>query len=132
MPPLPTLPTPKWFEPRVTLGNVLSIIAMLGTVATVYTNLKLDAAQASSDIAAIQKQVDPVPGLVTDMAVVKRNQVAQQQDSDKSQDALVTRMDRSDAITNARLDRMTDSINTLAQSVAALTATIRANQAIRQ
>ncbi len=69
------MPRISW-DPKVTLGNVLTIIIMLGTLLGGYLNLKIDAANASGQITAVQKQVEPVDNLIVRMAVVERNQVS--------------------------------------------------------
>ena len=114
MPPLPK--KPAWFEPRVTLGNVLSIVAMLGAVVTVYTNLKVDVSRASQDIAQVQEQVKSLDNdnLPIRMTVLENTIINNKAARDKQSDEVM-----------ARLDRMQDSIISLSNAVAALTATIK-------
>lgn len=119
---MPPLPKPNWFEPRVTLGNILSIIVMLGTVVTIYTNLKLDVARASQDISTVQDQVRQLDNdnLPTRMTVLENTIVQNKASRDKQNDEML-----------ARLDRMQDTIGDLSVAVGSLNATLRAQGTLR-
>lgn len=120
MPPLPK--PPSWFELRVTLGNVLSILVMLGTVVTIYTNLKLDVSKAAQDISQVQDQVRSLDNdnLPTRMTVLESTIIQNKASRDKQNDEML-----------ARLDRMQDSISSLSIAVASLNATLRAQGTLR-
>ncbi len=74
------------WDPKITLGNVLTVIAMLTALLGGYINLKLDVAASSEAIADVQAQVDPVDSLITRMALVERNQVAGREERAKFQE----------------------------------------------
>lgn len=76
---------PAWFDPKITLGNVLTVVAMLGTLMAAYVNLKLDSASAAQAIQEVRVQVEPVDNLITRMAVVERNQVTGRESREEAQ-----------------------------------------------
>lgn len=71
------------WDNKITLGNVLTIGAMLATVIGSYLALKIDVLAAGKDIATLQMQITPVPTIATRLALVESNQTA---DRDRAQD----------------------------------------------
>ena len=103
------------YEGKVTLGNVLTLVAMIGTLLAGYINLKLDVAAQAVRIEAIAEQLEPVDPLETRMAVVERT-------------LTVDRLDR-----EADQARMEDAIKDLArQNVLILQATARLEAKVLQ
>lgn len=67
---------PKFtFDPKITAGNILTIVALILAGFGAWYALKQDVLAASKDIAVLQNQVQPVEVLTTRLAVVERNQV---------------------------------------------------------
>lgn len=71
----------QW-DPKVTLGNVLTAVAMLGTLVAGYINIKSEVQASAARIEVVARQVEPVDALETRMAVVERNQVTGREQMD--------------------------------------------------
>lgn len=63
------------FEPKITAGNILTIVAMILAGFGAWYALKQDVLAATKDIAVLQSQIQPVEDITTRLAVVERNQV---------------------------------------------------------
>ncbi len=112
------MPRIQW-DPKVTLGNVLTVASLLITLVTGYVNLKLDVQASSARIEAVQAQVterdkDSRP---TRMTVLEQTISTSRAARDKQLDQMT-----------AKLDRMEDSIVALSNAVAGLTATLKAQE----
>lgn len=68
------MPRVQW-DPKITLGNVLTMVSMLGVLFAGYVNLKLEVQASTDRITQVAAQVAPVDNLETRMAIVERNQV---------------------------------------------------------
>jgi phage shock protein A len=120
--------TPKWFEPRVTLGNILSLIAMLATVVGGYVALKIDVSDAKQSIAALQQTVQPLPSMETRLTVVESTISTKGAARDKQMADLTARVDLNQNSVDAKLDKLIDGMTVLSNQVAALTAVARAQE----
>lgn len=107
----------KWIEPRFTLGNLASIIATVLLAAMIYYGIigKMDSQAA--DIDQLQEAVAPLPSLSAHVQIIDNTITLNKASRDKQNDDM-----------SARLDRLTDAVNSLAQSNAALNATIKATE----
>jgi len=50
-----TMKRPDWFENKITLGNVLTLIPLIGAVVVAYFDLRTDAASIRSDTALLKQ-----------------------------------------------------------------------------
>jgi hypothetical protein len=110
------------FDPKVTLGNVLTVVALLCTLIGGYINLKVELANASSRIEDVADQVTQLDqdNLPTRLTVLENSIVINRAARDKAQDEVT-----------AKLDRMQDAIVSLSNAVAGLTATLKAQEVRR-
>lgn len=115
------MPRISW-DPKVTLGNVLTVVALLVTLIGGYVNLKVELANAGQQIEAVQDQVEALDrdNLPTRMTVLENQIVTSRAQRDKQLDQMTD-----------KLDRMEASIVALSNAVAGLTATLKATEARR-
>src|SRR5689334_20741511 len=108
------------FDPKVTLGNVLTVASLLITLVTGYVNLKLDVQASAAQIEKVQSQVTELEqdSLPTRLSVLESTISTSRAARDKQLDQMT-----------AKLDRMEDSISALSNAVAGLTATLKAQEA---
>lgn len=67
---------PKFtFDPKITAGNILTIVALILAGFGAWYGLKQDVLAAGQNIAVLQAQIQPVEALTVRLAVVERNQV---------------------------------------------------------
>lgn len=74
------------FDPKITAGNVLTIVALILAGFAAWYGLKQDVLAAGKDIAVLQAQIQPVESLTTRLAVVERNQVTGKEAREAFQD----------------------------------------------
>lgn len=107
----------RWFEPRFTLGNVVSIGTTVVFAAGLYWSIVGSLNTQASEIADLKVTVSQVPALAQHMAVIDTTINLNKAARDRQADDVAS-----------RLDALTVTVNALAQNVAALTATIKASE----
>jgi outer membrane murein-binding lipoprotein Lpp len=118
MPPLPK------YEARVTLGNILTVVSMLGVLIAGYINLKLDVATASQQIQSVQAQVKELTNdKLPDRLTVLENTILIK---GANRDRQIAEMVTTQGELSSKVDRLQDTVSVLAQNVAALNATLTA------
>jgi hypothetical protein len=110
------------FDPKVTLGNVLTVASLLITLVTGYVNLKLDVQASVAQIEQVQAKVTELDkdSLPTRLSVLESTIATSRASRDKQFDQMADKLDRMDA-----------SIVALSNALAGLTATLRAQEARR-
>jgi hypothetical protein len=107
----------RWFEPRFTLGNVISIVTTGMAAAALYYSITGSLNLQASEIDELKATVAQVPSLAQHVAIIDNTINLNKQARDRQSDDV-----------SARLDALTITVNALAQNVAALTATIKAQE----
>lgn len=119
------MPRIQW-DPKITLGNVLTVITMLGVLLAGYVNLKLDVQASTTAIAAVRVQVEPVDDFNLRLSKVEINQTNGRAERLQQQEDLREALKEAQTATNKRLDKMDDTLLELAKAVSGLTATLKA------
>lgn len=119
------MPKISW-DPKITLGNVLTMVSMLGVLLAGYINLKLDVQASTTAIAAVRVQVEPVDDFNLRLRTVEINQTNGRAERLQQQSDLRDALKDGQAATNKRLDKMDDTLLELAKAVSGLTATLKA------
>lgn len=109
---------PKWLDPKITVGNLLTLIGLISALVGGFINLKLDIAASAS---AVQVgQID------TRVSVLENSSVTNRANRDKQIADIYSRIDRNDSTVNVKLDKLVDATTQLSTEVAGLAATIKA------
>ena len=108
------------FDPKITAGNVLTIIALILAGFAAWYGLKQDVLAATKDIAVLQSQIQPVEALSTRIALVERNQVTGKEAREEFQ-----------AATAVTLEQLRTQNIAILQALAGLTARLDERDRIR-
>lgn len=120
--------TPKWFDPKITLGGAIQIGLLFITLIGAYYGIVSRVDGNDKDIAALQRVVTDIPGIKSDVLLLQNTITNRASARDAQLNTLTGRVDKVENTLDQKLDDLLKSVSTLQQDVAAMKATLTASQ----
>lgn len=120
--------TPKWFEPKITVGNVIQIVLLLAAVAGAWFGIIGRVDGNDKDIANLQAQVSAITSIATRVTVIETTIASGRANRDKQISDINQRVSDNQSAVETKLDKIADSLTALSSQVSALNATLKAQE----